>query len=76
MAEDSEELIRAQNQVIGILFEVVKRLQANNDLDEEYLQIIAAETKSEKDMQRLDDVLRERKENAEVAGRLLGQLEG
>jgi hypothetical protein len=37
---NKDELIAAQNQVIGILFEIIKRLQANNDLDEEYFQII------------------------------------
>ena len=36
-----DELIDAQKQIIGILFEVIKRLQANNDLDEEYFQIIS-----------------------------------
>ena len=38
---EKDELIDAQKQVIGILFEVIKRLQANNDLDEEYFQIIS-----------------------------------
>ena len=33
---EKDELIDAQKQVIGILFEVIKRLQTNNDLDEEY----------------------------------------
>ncbi len=37
MAGESErskdELIKAQNEVIGILFEIIKRLQTNNDLD-------------------------------------------
>ena len=37
---EKDELIDAQKQVIGILFEVIKRLQTNNDLDEEYFQII------------------------------------
>ena len=38
---EKDELIDAQKQVIGILFEVIKRLQANNDLDEEYFQILS-----------------------------------
>mgnify|MGYP001597212737 CR=1 FL=1 len=47
MSEKSkDELIDAQKQVIGILFEVIKRLQANNDLDEEYFQIISSDDKT------------------------------
>ena len=33
--EDKDELIKAQNEVIGILFEVIKKLQENIDLQEE-----------------------------------------
>jgi hypothetical protein len=74
MSEKSkDELIDAQKQVIGILFEVIKRLQANNDLDEEYFQIIASNDKTKN--QRLTKILDERKENAKIAGRLLEQLE-
>ncbi len=74
MSEKSkDELIEAQKQVIGILFEVIKRLQANNDLDEEYFQIIASNDKTKN--QRLTKILNERKENAKIAGRLLEQLE-
>ena len=75
MSEASkDELIEAQKQVIGILFEVVKRLQANNDLDEEYFQIVSTEkTKSDED--RLEKILSERSENAKIVGRLLEQLE-
>ncbi len=73
MSERSkDELIDAQKQVIGILFEVVKRLQANNDLDEEYFQIIAKDNKNET---RLKKILNERTENAKIVGRLLEQLE-
>jgi len=73
MSERSkDELIDAQKQVIGILFEVVKRLQANNDLDEEYFQIIA---KDNKNKTRLEEILKERTENAKIVGRLLEQLE-
>lgn len=72
---DYKELTEAQNQIIGILFEVIKRLQANNDLDEEYFEIIASENKSKEDVQRLDKILDTRKENAEIASRLLKQLE-
>lgn len=74
MSEKSkDELIEAQKQVIGILFEVIKRLQANNDLDEEYFQIIASNDKTKN--QRLTKILDERKENAKIVGRLLEQLE-
>jgi len=72
MSDSKDELIDAQKQVIGILFEVVKRLQANNDLDDEYFQIIANEEKNET---RLKEILDERTENARIAGRLLEQLQ-
>ena len=75
MTDDNEDLIKAQNQVIGILFEVIKRLQANSNLDEEYFHIVAADSKSEKEKQRLNSILEERKENAEIVSRLLNQLE-
>ncbi len=67
-----DELIDTQKQVIGILFEVVKRLQANNDLDEEYFRIIAKDNKNET---RLKEILNERTENAKIVGRLLEKLE-
>ena len=70
--QNKDELIEAQQQVIGILFEVVKRLQTNNNLDEEYFEII---TKENKDQTRLDQILKERTENAEIVSRLLEQLE-
>ncbi|MFB5605396.1 MAG: hydrolase [Nitrosarchaeum sp.] len=74
MSEKSkDELIDAQKQVIGILFEVIKRLQANNDLDEEYFQIISSEDKTKK--QRLEKIQDERNENTKIVGRLLEQLE-
>ena len=69
---NKDELIEAQQQVIGILFEVVKRLQTNNNLDEEYFKII---TKGNKNQTRLDQILKERTENAEIVSRLLEQLE-
>ncbi len=73
MSERSkDELIDAQKQVIGILFETIKRLQANNDLDEEYFQIIAKDNKNET---RLKEILNERTENSKIVGRLLEQLE-
>jgi len=67
-------LIRAQNQVIGILFEIIKRLQSNNDLDEEYFQIIESKKSATKN-QRLEKILNERKENTKIVNQLLKQLE-
>jgi len=75
MSERSkDELIEAQKQVIGILFEVIKRLQANNDLDEEYFQIISNE-KPKQNTFRLEEILKERTENSKIVGRLLEKLE-
>ena len=69
---EKDKLIDAQKQVIGILFEVIKRLQANKDLDEEYLQMISNDNKNEI---RIKEILSERTENAKIVGRLLEQLE-
>ena len=69
---EKDELIDAQKQIIGILFEVIKRLQANNDLDEEYFQIIS---KDVKDDIRIKSIMDERAENAKIVGRLLEKLE-
>ena len=69
---EKDELIDAQKQVIGILFEVIKRLQANNDLDEEYFQIISNDTKNDN---RIKEIMNERTENAKIVGRLLEKLE-
>lgn len=76
MSETSkDELIEAQKQVIGILFEVIKRLQANNDLDEEYFQIVSKDKKTKQNEDRLENILKERNENAKIVGRLLEKLE-
>jgi hypothetical protein len=69
---EKDELIDAQKQVIGILFEVIKRLKANNDLDEEYFQIISKGTKNDI---RIKAIMDERTENAKIVGRLLEKLE-
>lgn len=69
---NKDELIKAQQEVIGILFEVIKRLQENNDLDEEYFQLIKQENKDEK---RLKEIIDARASNSEIVGRLLKQLE-
>ena len=72
---DKDELIEAQKQVIGILFEVIKRLQQNNDLDEEYFQLVTSDKKNLKKQSRMDEIMKERKDNAELVGKLLKQLE-
>ena len=69
---EKDELIDAQKQVIGILFEVIKRLQANNDLDEEYFQIISNDAKNDT---RIKVIMDERTENTKIVGRLLEKLE-
>ena len=69
---EKDQLIDAQKQVIGILFEVIKRLQTNNDLDEEYFKIMQKDNKNNK---RIQDIINEREENSKIVGRLLEQLE-
>jgi len=75
MSENKDELIKAQNELIGVLFEIIKRLQSNNDLDKEYFQIIAKESRSDEDNSRLSKITKEREENAEIVSRLLKQIE-
>ena len=72
---NKDELIEAQKQVIGILFEIVKRFQANNVLDEEYFHLISTEGKTDDDKKRLEIILNERAENAKIVSRLLEKLE-
>ena len=69
---EKDQLIDAQKEVIGILFEVIKRLQTNNDLDQEYFEIMQKDDKNNK---RIDDIINEREENSKIVGRLLEQLE-
>jgi len=52
---------------------VIKRLQANNDLDEEYFHIVAS--KKTQNKKRIDEILNERQENSKVVSKLLKQLE-
>ena len=75
MSENKDELIKAQNELIGILFEIIKRLQSNNDLDTEYFQIIGKETRTKNENSRLDEITKERTDNAEIVSRLLKQIE-
>ncbi len=71
--QDKDELIEAQKQVIGILFELVKRLQSNINLDSEYFQL-AASRKTPQNQSRLAEIMSEREANAKIVGRLLEQL--
>jgi len=71
---DKDELIRAQKEVIGVLFEIIKRLQENNNLDEEYFQLVTT-NKAETKKERIEEILRERTENGKIVGKLLAKLE-
>ncbi len=75
MPENKDELIKAQNELIGVLFEIIKRLQSNNDLDTEYFQIIGNNSRSDKDRSRLSEITKEREDNAKIVSRLLEQIE-
>jgi len=76
MSERSkDELIKAQKEVIGILFEIIKRFQANNELDEEYFQLISNVKKREMNKKRLEDISKKREENGKIVTRLLEKLE-
>ena len=75
MSENNDELIKAQNELIGILFEIIKRLQSNNDLDAEYFQIISKKIRAENENSRLEKITKEREDNAEIVSRLLKQIE-
>ena len=74
MSEEKDELIKAQNEVIGLLFEIIKRFQSNNDLTDEYLKLSIKE-KVESDNERLKTITKERDENAKIIARLLEKLE-
>ena len=75
MSESNDELIKAQNELIGVLFEIIKRLQSNNELDTEYFQIVTKEKQSEADNARLNEISGKREENAKVVSRLLEKIE-
>ena len=77
MSENKDELIKAQNEVIGILFEVVKRMQTNIDLQDEGVGIIikSNEEDLESNKKRLDEISKKRNENCEVISRLLKKLD-
>ena len=73
--QEKDELIHAQNDLIGILFEIIKRLQSNNTLDEEYFQIIASDQVRNTDKKRLDEILIQRTENSNIVAKLLEKLQ-
>jgi len=74
LTDEKDELIKAQNEVIGVLFEIIKRFQTNNDLTDEYLKLSIKE-KVKSDNERLDIITKERNENAKIIARLLEKLE-
>jgi len=77
LIEDKDELLKAQNEVIGILFEVVKKLQENIDLQEEGVQLIinSNEDNLDKSKNRLDEITKQRNMNAEIISKLLKKLD-
>ena len=77
MVEDNDGLIKAQNEVIGNLFEVIKKLQKNIDLQEEGVRLIIESKDSDLDhnKNRLDEITKERNENSEIISRLLKKLD-
>ena len=77
MSEDNNDLVTAQNEVIGILFEVIKKLQKNIDLQDEGVQLIikSKDEKLEENRHRLDEITKERNTNSEIISRLLKKLD-
>ena len=75
--EEKDELIKAQNEVIGILFEVIKKLQENIDLQEEGVQLIikSKDDNLEENKVRLDEITKERNSNSDIISRLLKKLD-
>jgi len=75
MSSEKDELIRAQNELIGVLFEIIKRFQANQTLDDEYFQIVSSEWQNEQSRKRLDDILTEREDNSKTIAKLLEKIQ-
>ena len=73
--QNKDELIDAQKEVIGILFEIIKRYQTNSELDEEYFHLVSNVSKRDINKKRLDEILKEREENEKIVARLLEKLE-
>ena len=68
---DKDETILAQSRVIGILFEIIERMNENSVLDEEYLTLAL----SGGDGERMEEIRSARRQNAEEISRLLSRLE-
>ena len=62
---------------IGILFEVIKKLQENIDLQEEGVQLIikSKDDNLEENKVRLDKITKERNSNSDIISRLLKKLD-
>jgi|TARA_B110000014_G_scaffold118240_1_gene81155 hypothetical protein len=77
LSDDKDGLIKAQNEVIGILFEVIKNLQKNIDLQDEGVHLIikSKDDSLKENRIRLDEITEERNKNSEVVGRLLKKLD-
>jgi hypothetical protein len=73
--QSKDDLIRFQTELIGVLFEIIKRLQANNALDEEYFQLVSSKQYRDSDKKRLEQILTERQENNKVVSMLLEKLQ-
>ncbi|MEM4377911.1 MAG: hydrolase [Candidatus Nitrosotenuis sp.] len=72
---DKDQLIQAQNELIGVLFEIIKRMQSNNNLDEEYFQLVSSEKQKEASLKRLEEILTQRQENSKIIARLLEKIQ-
>ena len=77
MSENKDELVKAQNEVIGILFEVIKKLQANIDLQDEGVNLIikSKDDNLDENRIRLEQITEERNSNSEIVSRLLKKLD-
>lgn len=71
MSDDKDAVILAQSQVIGILMEVIKKLNENSVLEDEYFAIAS----SGKESPRLSEILEKRQANSEIVSRLLSSLD-
>ena len=68
---DKDETILAQSRLIGMLFEIIERMNENSILDEEYLTLALAGG----DGDRMEEIHANRKQNAQEISRLLSKLE-
>ena len=77
LSADNKDLVNAQNEVIGILFEVIKKLQKNIDLQDEGVQLIikSKDDSLDENRTRLYEITAERNKNSEVISRLLKKLD-